>query len=165
MVSLDGCDRLNVICIISVVKKPYCMKQIDGCGKNSSKFHKELNKVLGKIVYNSVFPEYILQKKLAMNFIHFFTSKIQDIIDSFDGIYEISMVSLIPDFPLSDMSKFTPVSQEKVEYLVTKLNMTNCKNYAIDVKLLDFEVLGNILNGIFSDIMNKTFASVVPLRK
>ena len=86
------------------------IKYIDGCGNNSSKLYKELNKLIGKNVHNSVFPEYISQKKLALDFRDFFISKIQDIIDSFDDISEIPTFSLIPDFPLSVMSSFTPVS-------------------------------------------------------
>lgn len=62
--------------------------------------------------------------------------------------------NFFPDFPLSVMSRLTLVSQKNVEYLMAKLNKSNCKNDPVDVKLLYFEVVGNTSNDVFSDIIN-----------
>ena len=58
------------------------------------------------------------------------------------------------------------VSQEKVKYMATKFKMINCKNDRIDVKLFDFEVIRNTLNGIFYHMINKSFKSgLIPEKK
>ena len=88
-------------------KKARYRKQIDDCVNNSSKLYKELNKLLEMNFDNSVFPEYISQKKLAMDFRDFLMSKMHNIIDNFDGIAEIPTFFLIPDFPLSVISKWS----------------------------------------------------------
>ena len=64
--------------LISAAKKAYYRKYVDGCRNNSSKLYKELNKLIGKNVHNSVITEYISQKKLAMEFRDLLMSKIKD---------------------------------------------------------------------------------------
>ena len=74
--------------------------------------------------------------------------KIRNIVDSFTNVNLLNF-SLLPEFPLNIMYRFGPVSEEMVKGFITGMNKTNCLNDPIDVRLLDFDVVGNNLNLIF----------------
>ena len=148
--------RLIKCNLVTSSKVNYYKNKISECNNNSSKLYYELNKMLGRTSENVILPKHSCLKVLANNFKDFFISKIDSINSIFQGS-NASIGEMYPDFPLKKFSEFAPVSDEKLEKVISRVKRTFCLNDPINVKLLNFDVIMKPFVGIMGGIVNRSF--------
>ena len=88
-------------------------------------------------------------------------SRLRSIVNSSLNTSQIPYVPSIPDFPIINFDDFSPVSTEKMARYVSITKKTYCLNDAIDMRILDFDVVGGQLCEILCEIVNASFKTGV----